>query len=395
MASCGFVLLAASLLAADAPAVETAADVLTLRDGQVVLGQVVEPAPRGTVLLLVRRSWAEAEVPDWYARWSKAEMSTNRRARLQRLDRLRAWRRSRGPFVAADDSILRWIDGELARLGDPSMDSDSKLMRVRLSRGEVRSSLRRPPASARWLRLGWLSGFPGVENMALDRLEEALEGRGFLSDGEGTVSVEGLLPLPVETEGEWANRRAATEVINDPGLKFVRTGSILLPEPEPGQALELGGAVSALNDLGRLLDGKATDPLAEALSKVAARGRVGAVVTELEIPPDLTTVRVRSTLWVRRAERWGAAGARTAVVRSDELAANAGAPLADDPQVKGVFNLVESLGLGPVPEELKKRSLNIGAATQKALRQVRTLSLEDLNGLALPVHEVPAKESKP
>jgi hypothetical protein len=388
-------ILVALTAGGDSPPVETAADEITLRDGRVVLGQVIEPAPRGTVMVLVRRSWAEAEIPDWYARWKSAEAPAIRRARSQRLERLSSWRRNRAPFVAADDSILAWIDREIAHVGDKDAKSETTLMSVRLSRGEVRSVVRRPKTSARMLRLGWLSGFPRVETMPLDRLQESLEGRGFAAEGVSPVSVDSLLPIPVENEAQWTTRRAATEVATDSGLKFVRTGSVLMPEPEPGQPLEVGGAVSALADLKRLLDDRATDPLAEALGKIAARGRIGAVVTQLEISPDLTAVRVNSTLWVRRADRWTPAGSRSAVVRPDELAANAGAPLADDPQVKGVFNLVESLGLGRVPDDVKKRSLNIGAATQKALGQVRSAMLDDLNGLVLPIHEMPAADAKP
>jgi hypothetical protein len=201
--------------------------------------------------------------------------------------------------------------------------------------------------------------------------------------------------MPVETETQWIMRRAATEVTIDSGLKFVRTGSVLLPEPEPGQPLQVGGALSALSDLTRLLEDRASDPLAESLGKIAARGRIGALVTQLEISPDLTLVRVNSTLWVRRADRWFPAGSRTAAVRPDQLAANAGAPLAEDPQVKGLFSLVESIGLGQIPDDVKKRSLNIGAATQKALGQVRSAMLDELNGLVLPVNEKPAAEAMP
>ncbi|SIO61186.1 hypothetical protein SAMN05444166_6671 [Singulisphaera sp. GP187] len=374
---------------------ETAADEITLRDGQVLHGQVVEPAPRGTLVVLIRRAWAEAELPDWYARWKSVEAPSLRRARAQRLDRLSAWRRSRAPFANADDAILAWIDREVARLSVQKPSSESTLMSVKLNRGEVRSVVRRPRSSARLLQLGWRSGFPRVETMPLDRLVESLEGRGFAAEGVAPVSLDRLLPEPVETETQWTTRRAATEVATDPGLKFVRTGSVLLPEPEPGQPLAVGGALSALSDLTRLLEDRATDPLAEALGKIAARGRIGALVTQLEISPDLTAVRVQSTLWVRRAERWLPAGSRNALVRPDALAANAGAPLAEDPQVKGLFNLVESIGLGQVSDDVKKRSLNIGAATQKALGQVRSMMLEELNGLVLPVNEAPGSEVEP
>jgi hypothetical protein len=59
-----------------------------------------------------------------------------------------------------------------------------------------------------------------------------------------------------------------------------------------------------------------------------------------------------------------------------------------DPQIQGAFKVVESLGLGSIPADLKERSLRIGAATEKALGMVRSAFNEDLQALALPVHEV-------
>lgn len=388
--------LLAVLAAADAPArVETAADTVTLRDGQVVLGQVVDPAPRGSLSLLVRRAWADAEVPEWSARWKVAETAALRRARTQRRDRLEAWRTDRAPRADRDDPILAWIDRELASLADPDAQAASVLMAVKLSKADVRSVVRRPKSSARMLRQAWLSGFHNPETMPLNDLEGALEGRGFSPSARTPVAVDGLLPIPSESDVQWSRRRAATEVCNDQGLKFIRTGSMLLPEPERGVPVGLGSAVSGLGELKRLLEDRPADPLAEALGQIAARGRTGAVVTRLEISPDLSTVRVESILWVRRAGRWGPAGSRVATVRTDQLHPRAGEPLADDPQVKGVFDLVESLGLGRIPEDAKRRSLNVGAATQSALGQVRSALLEDLGALALPVREAAGGTAPP
>src|SRR5438046_1287776 len=105
--------LVAALALLAAPAVkppETAADVVTLRDGKVVLGQIVDPAPRGALRIVVRREWAVAELPDRAARWQTAETAGLGRARTQRRARLAAWRRERAASVKGDDSILPWID---------------------------------------------------------------------------------------------------------------------------------------------------------------------------------------------------------------------------------------------------------------------------------------------
>src|SRR5438045_1815011 len=107
-------IILAGLVSAAAP--ETAADAVTLRDGRVVLGQVVEPAPRGKLVVVVRRDWAEAHLADLARRWQAAEAPGLKRARDQRLMRLEAWRRERGPAAGRDDPIATWLDKEIARL---------------------------------------------------------------------------------------------------------------------------------------------------------------------------------------------------------------------------------------------------------------------------------------
>jgi len=116
-------------------------------------------------------------------------------------------------------------------------------------------------------------------------------------------------------------------------------------------------------------------------------------VTRLEIQPDLDGVTVESTLWICAGpKRWIPFGSRTATVRPADVRADAGQKLADDPQVQSAFDIVESLGLGSVPAELKQRSLRIGAATEKALGTARSALNHDLDALALPVLEPQADE---
>ena len=51
------------------------------------------------------------------------------------------------------------------------------------------------------------------------------------------------------------------------------------------------------------------------------------------------------------------------------------------------FQLVEAIGLGGIPEDVKRRSLNVGAATRKALGQARSAAEADLAALAFPILE--------
>ena len=92
---------------------------MTFRDGKVVLGQVVDSDRRGPLLILVRRAWAEANLPDRAAAWQKAEAPVVRQGRGPASGAAAAWRRDRRPGPAEGDRITAWIDRELARLADP------------------------------------------------------------------------------------------------------------------------------------------------------------------------------------------------------------------------------------------------------------------------------------
>ena len=266
-------------------------------------------------------------------------------------------------------------------------------MSVRLPRGEVRGLDRRPAGIGRMLQLGWLCKLPEPETMPVDELKGALEGRGYALDAGGRaqpVALDALLPPAPEPEPVWLARRAASELAVDQDLRFLRFQDTVLPDSGAGGLPAGAGLSTAISELKRLLDpdqGQQADPLLETLKGVAARGRAGAVVTKLQIAPDMSNVTVETTLWIRSGDRWFAFGTRTATVRPEELEAEAGKGLEADPQVQGAFKVVEGLGLGAIPADLKARSLRIGAATEKALGLARSAFNEDLQALALPVRE--------
>jgi hypothetical protein len=391
-------ILVSSLIAAQVPVPKQpaagAAERVVLRDGTAVLGLVtaVSNGPRGGVDLVVRREWAEANAKGWISKWERAVETSAKLAARQRRERLTFWRRERSPKVPADDAIVRWIDQELKRLDDPATTARPTLLPVHLARGDVRSLTRQSRSNLRLLQLGWLCRFADVEAMPLDDLKDAVEGRGFALDGDRVPSMEGMVPLVPEPDVAWQARRAATELAVDSDLKFIRYGNMVLPDVPGGQAPNLNGLnlTTALGEISRLLDpeqGK-EDPLAGTLRKIGESGRVGALVTRMEIPAQLDHIGVEVTLWVRLGgDRWGPFASRSATVRPEETAPQAGQDIAEDPQVKSAFAIVESLGLGNIPPELKARSLKMGAATQQALGTARAAIAQDLSALALPVLE--------
>lgn len=385
---------------------EVAADRITLRDGTAVLGLVTSSpsGTRGAVEFLVRRDWAERNARGPLADWDRAAASASRRAIEQRRARLANWRKERetSAGVGADDKILRWIDAEQKRLADPEAAARTALVPVRLPHGEVRQLERRPAAASRVLRLAWVGGVREPESMSLAELTDAVESRGFVVDPRAPatpISLDRLLPPAPETEALWLARRAATEIAIDDGLRFIRYEDTVLPDMGPGQQAPALNPGMVLSQVQRMLDPDAAqnrpDPLAEKLRAVAARGRIGAVVTRLAIAPDLGGATVETTFWVRPpGGQWVAYGSRAATVRADDIRPDEGGNLAEDPQVKAAFGMVQALGLGAIAPEIKQQGLRMGAATQKALGIARSDFNKDLDAMMLPVLE-PVAENPP
>jgi hypothetical protein len=361
----------------------TAADSVILPDGKVVLGQLLESDRRGPVLMVVRRDWARANLPDRLAAWEQSEAPVVRRAEAQRRERLTAWRRDRATGPDGGERINAWLDGELARPVNP--EAKSSLLVIRLTRTEARTVSRKSRKDQRMLRLGWLSDFPEVETMTREDLAQGLDGRGFATDLETPVSLEPLLPPQPEDEARWLVRRAATEALNEPGGRLIRFQGMVMPEPEAGQAPPAGASLNAAVGAIRELLGEAPppDPLPSRLNELARQGRSSAVVTRLELAADFSAAAVETTLWVRSGNRWYPADSRSVSVRPEDLPAGAGDGLADDPQVQAAFGLIGSLGLGEVAPDLKRRSLAIGGATRKALGEAKGALNRDLETVAI------------
>ncbi len=187
--------------------------------------------------------------------------------------------------------------------------------------------------------------------MSLESLKNALETRGYAIDtiaAKPPASLERLLPLAAESDAQWLARRAATELSVDTDLRFLQFHQMIVPDMGAGQTLGAIGLETAMSELKHLLDlepAQKSDPLAEKLNAIAGRGRRSAAVTRLEIAPDLGTVMVEITFWIRPGQRWIPYGSRSATVRPDDLDPDAGKQIAEDPQVQGAFRIVELLGL--------------------------------------------------
>ena len=374
------------------------ADSITLADGKTLLGQIYDGTPRGGMIVIVRRAWAEEKLPDWAAKWSKLEAVGNAGADAQRRARLAAWRRDRPATPTPDDRITAWLDRELAKPVGPG--EPSVLTVARLGRGDVKTVQRRGKVATRSLRLGWTLGLKDVETMPLAELKDALEGRGLAATGDGPIPLDALLPPLLETDAQWSLRRAATEVGFDEGTRFIRFGSTVMPEPAPGRPPDPSTAGALLaSTLKDLLGEPQADPLTARLNDMAAKGRAGAIVTRLDLAADMSSVTVESTLYVRGPGGWTRGASRSGTLQTGDVGPGAVQEIAGDPQIQSAFGLVDSLGFGQVSGEMKQKGLLVGATTKRALGMSRSALARDLAEVALPIAEpatkAPTSKDKP
>jgi hypothetical protein len=387
LASCLLIVIASTGLADGAA---SAADAVTLSDGTVVHGQVLEATPRGQLVVLVRREWAKTNAPAWLMKWEADELPLVRRARRDRKIRLSDWRHARaGTSAAGGDPVVAGVDREIRQLST-LRPPPTVLMTATLARHEVRSVARRPEADARLLRLGWLAGLGGVETMSVDELKAALQFRGRLR-ADAPAWVDALLPLAPEPDDRWRARRAATELAAEPGLRFVRFRQLTLPETGPGSdppprnttelldspagrtAFESIQGINAFDGTDRLLDG------------VANRGRVGAIVSRLEFSVDSDAADAEATFWVRQESgRWAAIFTRKATARTDEPA-GIEVRYPEGTPIRSALLVLESVQATPSSPETSQQRQARGSAAERALGRARAALDFDLAPLVLPV----------
>lgn len=380
--------LVMSLVVLVVPA-DSAADAVRLADGRVVLGQALGdeqtawPRP-----FAVRRAWAAEHFPDRIEDWERDEERWAGPAREARLARLRDWKAVREAPSAYADPLTAAITAEIARLEAADEATKPPLLVLLLQRREVGRIERRRPDDARKLRQGWKAGFEGVEEMPVERLIAGLASRGFAADSTDPAPIDDWLPIPRESDAVWLQRRSATEASHDVDLRFIRYGDLVLPESSDPTAPPVG-VVGALlgSTLGSLLEeGPPPNPLEPIARTIEAKGRTGLVVTELDLK-QLDRATVTITLYARIApERWEPALRRAATVMAAGAGAGAGDDLAADPQVAGVFRLLESIAPGGLAEQTRQQSLAIGAATRRALGQARESFEIELARRSLELH---------
>ncbi len=363
---------------------EPVAETVVLKDGTVLRGLVTATDPRAGTTLVVRREWVQEHAPDFLARWDADAAPRQQRAVEQRRTRLRAWRRERAAAAEAGDRVLAAIDRALARLDDGAEAAETPLIAVTISPRDLRRVDRQPARSVRLLRQAWRAEFADPEAMTLPELEAALMGRGFDLANTDPVPLADRLPLPVESDARWRARRAATEVRSEPGLRFVQSGNLFLPEPDAGgiPMIFQAGGFGNFNADGPGNPG--VDGREAALRGIAARGRTGAIVRRQRVASNPDAATVEYELMVRQPNgRWTPFGTAASTIRPADLTPA-------DRQAPGGFQMQMSsfsfeFGPNGAVSREERTPPDLGPMLQKATTRARARFDAELEGLALPL----------
>ena len=111
--------------------------------------------------------------------------------------------------------------------------------------------------------------------------------------------------------------------------------------------------------------------------------------------PDMGSVTVESSLYVLLPGfRWTKAGSRAATVRSHDVGPGAVAAIEGDPQVQSLFRMVDSMGLGQLSADMKRKGLTVGARPAARCRVVPGRRQPRPRGVALPLDNRPTSADK-
>ncbi len=369
----------------------TASDAITLEDGSVVRGQVAEGARFGGVTVLVRRDWARRNAPAWLSRWERQELPLILRGRRERKERLIAWRRDRIlNSIPSGDRMTSWINAEVARLSTLK-PGRTVLTLATFPRSETRGIDQQMVETGRLLRLGWLAGLNDVETLPLDELTVALEPQTRIRpDDPGRV--DALLPLYPEGEERWRARRAATEVVFDPSLRYVRFRQLTLPETGPNSdatpqtTSELIDSPAGRAAFAAIQGVSPFDAIDELLDDIAGRGYVGAIISRVELGIDSDQVEAESTFWVcQRGGRWTSLFTRRAVVASGASSLADRTPALEGSPIKTTLQVLETVASAPSSPEVSQLRQRLGATAELALGKARAALDQELAPLVLSV----------
>lgn len=375
------------------PTTELGVDVLTLTDGDRVLGSVTGEARDGTVTIAVRRAWLKENLPERHDELLEAAERERRAAHDRRIARITAWRNERLDHAG----ISRFLETQTRKLeaafatddeGDGEADDDieptmeSEFVLLSFAKDELRRTYVQPPSRRVIAALAWRERLRNVESRSVDSLGRELR-RGNVAMPGQPVDLSDRLPRvsAADEDGDaWAARVAVVEYQYVESLDYQGTGDVLVRttgrDEQPGLEevlAEFAKPVQGLNILD-LVDPPRGGPkpgttrkapsYEKAIAEAEKRGLKGFRVTTVE--PNLLGKRtvVETRFVAKLPAGWRTIWRNTSTADASKARPELEERIAEDERVGQLLKTVGALGLGG--DGAMTTAVRFGAATMAA-----------------------------
>ncbi|MFO1064821.1 MAG: hypothetical protein U0892_13230 [Pirellulales bacterium] len=364
----------------------SAVDVVTLKSGRQLRGMITHVAGDGRVRMAIERQWLKKSAEDFYDKTAAAERKETKEALEQLLKRIED-----AATLHAQDQIF---SGFLATQKDrvtsllAGLESETpvngRFVWVVIPQKELKSTLRATLSDRRIAVWAWREQLDRVELRPADDLASELKKRNVdVSQPLPDLSIE--LAAIQETDRQWAARLAIAKSFNSVPLEFQGSGDVFAvsngkdqPAIDPAALVQqmMGGNMADLiKELTEPTSGSSKRTassdawLSKLITQAEEREATSFRVTRLIPDPSAMEATVEGLFVVRMPDKsWAVVWRTRCVTQTTEVKDAAVQRITDDPQVKSVRSVIQSLG-GAAETEVRK-ALRFGAATESSLSKV-------------------------
>lgn len=367
-----------------------AVDMITLKSGDHFRGALLAEVD-GQLQMAVSKNWLRQAHPKLHAELAAKEETDRETAQAQLLDRLKQWLAEQPepePLAACLetelDRLVRQAEQQAKRRANqgPDDDGDERFLMVTLPSARIQTRFLQSPANRQVAVLSWREGLKDVEKREVRDLVKELEQKG-LDPATEVVDLSDRLPRRPLTDTEWAGRRALVEYHFGHAMDIQGTGQALFRTDGKGSPPDLSQVLtqvlqdqvqSQLSELleesrgGRKPAAVLAINLQPAIEQAQREDVRGFRVTQLQLDVNGARATVQTQFVAKMPDgQWRAVWSQTIQQSANELRAGQEAQIRNDPQVREVLKLAESLGAGG--EAAISTAVRFGAATMEAQQQ--------------------------
>ena len=364
---------------ADVPVRARAVDVIILDDGTRLLGVVKDPASEETVSILLRTAWLRSTHPQLFARLVPAAGTTDNPAQTA-VKELSRHLQDRGGRAAREPERTGFVNEQIARL-KASVDTIPELVLLKIPSAQIRRRLIQTAERRALACAALLNGAADPETISapdLRRRVAELPAAGFVTGVTATTaarfSIAQHIMLRADRLFGHVSRiiRYHTQYISSTGAgqNVPADISTLVADMLRAQLTQLLTEKTAPPESLPVKPQSDQGLLAAAAAQIAERENADVVeLTSLQMNPDRGTAAVTVTLYYRSSDdQWREVMTGAGEATSDDVTAEQQHRITQDPQVRQVFELFNSVGAA---SQMSKATA-IGAVVQTAQQRARS-----------------------